>query len=922
MKYNHKDIESKWRARWEKDKPFKAIDGSDKPKFYSLDMFPYPSGAGLHVGHPLGYIASDIISRYKRLEGFNVLHPLGYDAFGLPAEQYAIQTGQHPAQTTEENVQKYTEQLKLLGLSFDWDRTFRTTDADYYKWTQWIFLQLFDAWFDTKEQKAKPIAELIARFEKEGTHGLTAAQTEELHFTASDWNNYTKAQQAQTLLNYRLTYRAESVVNWCPAMGTVLANDEVKEGVSERGGYPVEQKKMTQWMMRITAYADRLLSGLETLDWSDSMKETQRNWIGKSRGSSIEFAIKGDDKKIEVFSTRPDTLYGASFIVLSPEHELVQDITTTEQAKDIADYCEQAAQKSDRQRQEDAGETISGCFTGAYAIHPLSEELTPIWIADYVLSGYGTGAVMAVPAHDSRDHRFATKYQLPIVPVIESDIDVQQEPYEDKSGVVINSELINGLEVAAAIPKMIGILETRNIGTPKVQYKLRDAVFSRQRYWGEPVPMYFDADGVPTPVDEKDLPITLPEVDEYLPTEQGEPPLARAKDWTYKGFPLETNTMPAWAGSSWYMLRYLDPKNAEQFISKASADYWQNVDLYIGGSEHATGHLLYSRFWFKVLKDLGYIQPDEPFQKMINQGMILGTSAYVYRDKDSGKFISADMVDQYNCVSIPIDIKFVNDTVVDVEALKSWRPDFRDAEFIFTNDFTCHREVEKMSKSKYNVVNPDDVVEEYGADTMRMYEMFLGPLTQHKPWKTEGLSGVYGFVKKFWKLFYNKEGEFLLTNEPATKAELKILHTLIKKVQYDISHLSLNTTVSAFMIATNELSKLQSNNREVLETMVVLLSPFAPFVSEELWEKLGHSTSVTFATLPELDEAYLVEDSFEYPICINGKMKIKLEFSLSETADAIKTEVLAHDKIQGQINGKQLIKFIHVPKKIVNLVVK
>jgi len=919
MKYNHKEIESKWREKWEKEQTYKSDIESSKPKFYSLDMFPYPSGAGLHVGHPLGYIASDIVSRYKRLEGFSVLHPLGYDAFGLPAEQYAIQTGQHPATTTDENVTKYTQQLKLLGLSFDWDRTYRTTDATYYKWTQWIFLQLFDAWFDKSEGKAKRIAELIKYFELNGSVGLEATQSQELHFTSEEWTSYTEAQKAQTLLNYRLTYRAESVVNWCPAMGTVLANDEVKDGVSERGGHPVEQKKMTQWMMRITAYADRLLDGLNQLDWSESMKETQRNWIGKSVGSSIVF--KTAEGIIEVFSTRPDTIYGATFLVLAPEHDLVTRITTIEQRGDIDAYCKQASNKTERQRQEEAGETISGCFTGGYAIHPLTQKQMPIWVADYVLSGYGTGAVMAVPAHDSRDHRFATKFHLEIIPVIESDTDVQTEAYEAKAGRVINSDLIDGLEVKDAIDRMIGLLEEKNIGKRQVQFKLRDAVFSRQRYWGEPVPIYFDDNNCPQPVDEADLPIKLPEIDEYLPTEHGEPPLARAKDWTYKGRPLETNTMPAWAGSSWYMLRYLDPNNDNEFVSKDAEQYWKNVDLYIGGSEHATGHLLYSRFWYKVLSDLGFVGQDEPFQKMINQGMILGTSAYVYRDKATSKFVSADLIQEYDCVAIPIDIKLVNSTVVDTESLKGWRPDFADAEFISKGDFLCKREVEKMSKSKYNVVNPDDIVEEYGADTMRMYEMFLGPITQHKPWKTEGLSGVFGFIKKFWKLFYSQD-RFQVSNSPASAAELKILHTLIKKVQYDVEHMSLNTTVSAFMIATNELTKIKSSNKEVLESMLILLSPFAPFVTEELWEQLGHTGSISYATLPELNESYLVENSFEYPVCINGKMKLKMKFSLTAKVDDIKPEVLENEKIKDLITDKQIIKFIYVPKKILNIVVK
>ena len=918
MAYNPAEIEKKWQKYWQDHATFAAKNQSSKPKYYVLDMFPYPSGAGLHIGHPLGYIASDIIARYKRLEGYNVLHPLGYDSFGLPAEQYAIQTGQHPAITTETNIAQYEKQLRNIGLSFDWDRKIKTSDPNYYRWTQWIFAQLFDSWYNLKTDKAESIDTLMAHLKQKGTQDLEASQTKALSFTSEQWKAYDQKQQSDILLNYRLTYLGNAEVNWCPELGSVLANDEVKDGVSERGGHPIEKRQMIQWIMRITAYNDRLLDGLDHLDWSSSLKESQRNWIGKSKGCSIVFDLETAEEKIEVFSTRPDTLFGASFMVLAPEHKLV-DILTPESHREAVDkYRTQASKKSERQRQEEAGTVISGEFIGAYALHPISRKKVPIWIADYVLMGYGTGAVMAVPAHDERDHRFAKHFDLPIIPVIQSEVNIQQEAYVGKTGKLINSDFLDGLEVKEAIEKMIATLEKEGKGKSKINYKLRDAVFSRQRFWGEPFPVYYE-NGIPKITDE--FPVELPQVDKYLPTSDGEPPLARATNWDYKGLPYEKNTMPGWAGSSWYFLRYMSPQHETRLVEEKAEQYWREVDLYIGGAEHATGHLIYARFWNKFLKDRGFISQEEPFKKLVNQGMILNLSAYIFRVIGEDKFISAEQKANYDTTPIPIDISMVNDTKVDLEKLKQWRPDFQKATYVFGEEFHCERELEKMSKSKYNVINPDEIIAQYGADTFRLYEMFLGPLTQHKPWKTEGMNGVANFLKKLWKLFFDGEN-LTLSEEKATPAELKSLHTLIKKVQYDIENLSLNTTVSAFMIAVNELGQLECNKREILEPLLVLISPYAPFIAEELWEKLGHSETISYANLPKLEEKYLVETSFEYPVCINGKMKHKLNFALNTKTEEIQTTVLADEKIKTLLKGKNLVKFILVPKKIINLVVK
>lgn len=918
MEYNHREIDQKWQANWANNGTYNASKDKDQPKFYVLDMFPYPSGAGLHVGHPLGYIASDIFARYKRQKGFNVLHPMGYDAFGLPAEQYAIQTGQHPEKTTEINTARYREQLDRIGFGLDWSRSFKTTDPSYYKWTQWIFIQLFDAWYDHSEGKSKHIHSLIAHLEQHGTDGLNAAETEPLEISPAQWKAMDAAAQSEVLLNYRLAYRSESNVNWCPALGTVLANDEVKDGLSERGGHPVVQKKMMQWSMRITAFADRLLEGLERIDWSSSLKETQRNWIGKSVGATIAFDIDGHDGQIEVFSTRPDTLFGATFVTLAPEHELVATVTTAAQREAVEAYQAMAAARSERDRMADT-KTISGCFTGGYALHPITGAQVPIWIGDYVLASYGSGAVMAVPAHDSRDYAFAKHFDLPIVQVVEGG-DIATESYDAKSGKMMNSEFLDGMECTLAKEKMIAHLEEIGFGKGATQYKLRDAIFGRQRYWGEPIPVYYE-NGIPKTMPLEDLPLTLPAVDAYLPTEDGEPPLARAKDWNYNGHPLETTTMPGWAGSSWYFLRYMDAQNDGAFAGKETTAYWNSVDLYVGGSEHATGHLLYSRFWTKFLFDMDFISFDEPFKKLINQGMIQGISAFVHRIAGTNTFVSAGLKDQYETQAIHADVSFLQGDELDVEAFKNWREEYKDAEFILEDGkYICSREVEKMSKSKFNVTNPDDIVEKYGADVLRMYEMFLGPLEQSKPWNTQGLSGVAGFQRKFWKLFH-PGGTFTVSDSAPDKKALKAAHTCIKKVNQDIENFSFNTSISAFMIATNELTELGANQREVLEPLVRLIAPFAPHLAEELWELLGNTDSVTAAPYPMHQEEYLVESSKNYPVSFNGKVRFQMELPLDMSKEDIEKSVLEDERTLAQIGEKQVRKMIVVPGRIINIVI-
>ena len=918
MEYNHREIDQKWQANWANKGTYNASKDKDQPKFYVLDMFPYPSGAGLHVGHPLGYIASDIFARYKRQKGFNVLHPMGYDAFGLPAEQYAIQTGQHPEKTTEINTARYREQLDRIGFGLDWSRSFKTTDPSYYKWTQWIFIQLFDAWYDHSEGKSKHIHSLIAHLEQHGTDGLNAAETEPLEISPEQWRAMDAAAQSEVLLNYRLAYRSESNVNWCPALGTVLANDEVKDGLSERGGHPVVQKRMMQWSMRITAFADRLLEGLERIDWSSSLKETQRNWIGKSVGATIAFDIDGHDGQIEVFSTRPDTLFGATFVTLAPEHELVAKVTTAAQRETVEAYQAMAAARSERDRMADT-KTISGCFTGGYALHPITGAQVPIWIGDYVLASYGSGAVMAVPAHDSRDYAFAKHFDLPIVQVVEGG-DIATESYDAKSGKMMNSEFLDGMECTLAKEKMIAHLEEIGFGKGATQYKLRDAIFGRQRYWGEPIPVYYE-NGIPKTMPLEDLPLTLPAVDAYLPTEDGEPPLARAKDWNYKGHPLETTTMPGWAGSSWYFLRYMDAQNGGAFAGKETTAYWNSVDLYVGGSEHATGHLLYSRFWTKFLFDMDFISFDEPFKKLINQGMIQGISAFVHRIAGTNTFVSAGLKDHYETQAIHADVSFLQGDEMDVEAFRFWREEYKDAEFILEDGkYICSREVEKMSKSKFNVTNPDDIVEKYGADVLRMYEMFLGPLEQSKPWNTQGLSGVAGFQRKFWKLFH-PGGTFTVSDSAPDKKALKAAHTCIKKVNQDIENFSFNTSISAFMIATNELTELGANQREVLEPLVRLIAPFAPHLAEELWELLGNTDSVTAAPYPMHQEEYLVESSKNYPVSFNGKVRFQMELPLDMSKEDIEKSVLEDERTLAQIGEKQVRKMIVVPGRIINIVI-
>lgn len=927
MDYSHKSIEKKWQKFWAERGTFKTSESTDKPKYYVLDMFPYPSGAGLHVGHPLGYIASDIFSRYKRLKGFNVLHPMGYDSFGLPAEQYAIQTGQHPAITTETNINRYREQLDNIGFSYDWSREVRTSDPSFYKWTQWIFMQLFNSWYNKDADKAESIDTLIQRFEISGTQEVNASCDEDiLSFTAEEWKAFTEEEQQRELLKYRLAYLRESTVNWCPALGTVLANDEVINGVSERGGYPVEQKKMMQWSLRITAYADRLLRGLETVDWPEPVIEMQRNWIGKSEGASVKFPVPQLNTEIEVFTTRVDTIFGVTFIVLAPEHELVSALTTEGQRTEVEAYIEKTAKKSELDRMADT-KTVSGAFTGSYAKHPLTGEDVQIWIADYVLAGYGTGAVMAVPSGDQRDYLFAKHFNLPIIPISDTQ-NIEEAADPNKDGRYINSGFINGMTYAEAVPALIAKLEELKLGKAKVNYRMRDAIFGRQRYWGEPVPVYFK-NGLPYLIKEEELPLLLPEVDKYLPTETGEPPLGRAENWKYQGqYEYELSTMPGWAGSSWYWFRYMDPKNDKSFASKEAIDYWKAVDLYIGGSEHATGHLLYSRFWNKFLKDLGYHNEEEPFKKLINQGMIQGRSNFVYRildeeGKGTNKFVSYGLKDQYNTIPLHVDVNIVSNDILDTEKFKAFRPDFANAEFILENGkYICGTEVEKMSKSKFNVVNPDDIIEQFGADTLRLYEMFLGPLEQSKPWNTNGIEGVYKFLRKVWRLFHDAEGNFNVSDDEPTKAEYKSLHKIIKKVEDDIERFSFNTSVSAFMICVNELTDLKCNKRKTLQDLIVVLSPYAPHITEELWALLGNEPgTISYAPYPKFNPDYLVESEFAYPISVNGKMKMNLSLALDLDAKAVEEIVLANADVQRYLDGKQVKKVVYVKGKIINIVV-
>ena len=927
MEYNFREVENKWRKFWAENKTFAAVDGSDKPKYYVLDMFPYPSGAGLHVGHPLGYIASDIFSRYKRLKGFNVLHPMGYDSFGLPAEQYAIQTGQHPKITTEQNIARYRDQLDKIGFSFDWEREVRTSSPEYYKWTQWIFKQLFNAYYDYDQDKALAIDDLIAKFQVEGNGNVNACTDHEETFSADQWNAFSDKEKEQILQNYRLAYLADSWVNWCPALGTVLANDEVVNGVSERGGHPVEQKLMRQWSMRIKAYAERLLTGLETVDWTDSIKDQQRNWIGKSQGASVFFQIESSNDKIEVFTTRPDTIYGVSFMVLAPEHPLVAEITTDEYKSEVEAYVKQAGLKSERDRQADV-KNISGQFTGAYAVHPFNGEKVQIWIGDYVLASYGTGAVMAVPCGDQRDWDFATHFNIPIINIFK-DIDVSEAAYTEKDAVIANSDFLDDLPAKKAIKLAIYEIEKRGFGKGKTQYRLRDAVFSRQRYWGEPFPVYY-TDEIPQVVGDDQLPITLPEVDKYLPTEDGEPPLARAEKSAWNQFfgdRMEYNTMPGWAGSSWYFLRYMDPKNDNEFVSKDKAEYWQNVDLYIGGSEHATGHLLYSRFWTKFLYDMDYIPFEEPFQKMINQGMILGRSSFVYRVKGENKYVSFGLKEQYDTTPLHVDINLVENDILDIEAFKNLKNSAVDsssiAEFILEDGkYICGHEVEKMSKSKWNVQTPDDLVEKFGADTLRMYEMFLGPLEQSKPWDTSGINGVHNFLRKFWRLFHDREGNVIIDQGAPSKDALKSLHKTIKKIEDDLERFAFNTGVSNFMICVNELNDQKCNNKEILEQLVILMSPYAPHICEELWVKLGNKAgTLSYAEFPKYNEEHLKEANYHYPVSFNGKMRFKLELPTELTPKEIEAEVLAQEQAQKWLEGKDPKKVIVVPGKIVNIVV-
>ena len=953
MEYNFREIEKKWQKRWEEQQTYRVVEDTNKKKFYVLNMFPYPSGAGLHVGHPLGYIASDIFARHKRLEGYNVLNPMGYDAYGLPAEQYAIQTGQHPAVTTETNIARYREQLDRIGFSFDWSREVRTCDPTYYKWTQWAFQKMFDSYYDNDQQRALPIAQLEEQLAKQGTAGLNAACSEELHITAEQWNAMNEHEQQATLMNYRIAYLGETMVNWCAELGTVLANDEVVDGVSERGGYPVVQKKMRQWCLRVSAYAQRLLEGLEKVDWTDSLKETQRNWIGRSEGAEVEFAVKDSDEHFTIFTTRADTIFGVTFMVLAPESELVDRLTTPEQRAEVLAYVEATKKRTERERIADR--KVSGVFTGTYAINPLTGDALPIWVSDYVLAGYGTGAIMAVPAHDSRDYAFARHFSLPIVPLIEG-ADVSEQSFDAKEGIVINSPVansaaneglvLNGLTVTEAIAKTKEYVSRHNLGRIKVNYRLRDATFSRQRYWGEPFPVYYKGD-MPYMIPQECLPLELPEVDNYQPTATGEPPLGNAKAWAWdekackvvdkslidgqQVFPLELNTMPGFAGSSAYFLRYMDPHNNQALVSNEAVSYWQNVDLYVGGTEHATGHLIYSRFWNKFLFDMGVAVNDEPFQKLVNQGMIQGRSNFVYRvqrtEGDAQKaplFVSLGVKDQYEVTPIHVDVNIVHGDVLDIDAFRAWRPEYKDAEFVLENDkYVCGWAVEKMSKSMYNVVNPDLIVENYGADTLRLYEMFLGPVEQSKPWDTNGIDGCHRFLKKFWGLFYNmRTDEFIPNDAEATPEQLKSVHKLLKKVSADIPAFSYNTAVAAFMICVNELSQAHCTNKALLSKLVVALAPFAPHIAEELWAALGNSQTVCDAQWPAYEEKYLEESEVQLAIAFNGKARFQMAFPATATNAEIEQAAMADERAAKFLEGKQVVKVIVVPKKIVNIVVK
>ena len=917
MEYKFKELEAKWQSKWQEQQTYRVEVDSSKPKFYVLDMFPYPSGAGLHVGHPLGYIASDIYSRYKRLCGYNVLHPMGYDAFGLPAEQYAIQTGQHPAVTTEQNVARYRSQLDKIGFSYDWAREVRTCEPEYYKWTQWAFLEMFSHYYDNTLDRAEKIDALVARFEKQGTEGLDAACSQPMSFTAEEWNSYDAKQKENILQNYRLAFRADTMVNWCAELGTVLANDEVKDGLSVRGGFPVVQRRMKQWLLRVTAYAPRLLEGLDKLEWSESLKEIQRNWIGKSTGAQVFFDIEGSDKKLEIFTTRPDTIFGVTFMVIAPEHEWVKELTISDAQADVEAYLEATKKRSERERIAET-KRVSGVFTGSYAINPFTGKRIPIYVSDYVLAGYGTGAIMAVPAHDSRDWAFAKHFGLEIIPVVEGG-NVEEASYDAKEGKLINSDFINGLDVKVAIERMWDEIEARGLGQRKVNYRLRDAIFSRQRYWGEPFPIYYK-DDIAHPLSIDELPLELPEVEKFTPTAEGEPPLARAKGWENgEGYPYETSTMPGFAGSSAYYLRYMDPRNNDALVSREANEYWRNVDLYVGGIEHATGHLIYSRFWNKFLYDLGCICEDEPFKKLVNQGMIQGRSNFVYRVVGTNKFVSLGLKDQYETQEIHTDVNIVKNDILDLDAFRAWRPEFADAEFILEDGkYICGWAIEKMSKSMFNVVNPDYIVENYGADTLRMYEMFLGPLEQSKPWDTNGIDGVHKFLRRYWSKFFDKAGNFAVSDEEPTAAELKTLHKTIKKVREDIENFSFNTSIAAFMICLNELGSC--NKRAILEPLTVLLSPFTPHITEELWHLMGNEDSVCEAHYPEFNAEYLVENSFEYPVSFNGKMRFKKSLPLGISNEEIQSLVLADEQTLRYTEGKTPKKVIIVPGKIINIV--
>jgi len=920
MEYNFAAIERKWQAYWAENKTYKVDIHTSKPKFYVLDMFPYPSGAGLHVGHPLGYIASDIYSRYKRLKGFNVLHPMGYDAFGLPAEQYAIQTGQAPEITTENNIRRYREQLDKIGFSYDWDREVRTCEPSYYAWTQWAFLKMFHHWYNIRTDKAEPIEDLILTFSRQGNGHVQAACGNPPAFSAAEWNAFPEEKKAGILMEYRIAYLGETSVNWCEALGTVLANDEVKDGVSIRGGHPVAQKKMRQWQLRVSAYAERLLCGLDTLEWSDSLKDMQRNWIGRSEGAEMDFQVSNGDKTytMTIFTTRADTVYGVTFMVLAPESDWVEKLTTGEQKKEVEEYVAYVRTKTERERIAD--QKVTGVFSGSYAVNPFTEEKIPVWISEYVLAGYGTGAIMAVPAHDSRDYVFARHFNLPVIPLIEG-CDISGESFDAKEGIMCNSGFLNGMTVAEAIPAAIQEVERRKLGKRKVNYRLRDAIFSRQRYWGEPFPIYYQ-EGIAQPMPESELPLRLPHIDSFQPTRNGEPPLAHARNWTYGGYPLEKSTMPGFAGSSAYYLRYMDPHNDRQLVSKEANEYWQDVDLYIGGTEHATGHLIYSRFWNKFLFDLGYVCKDEPFRKLVNQGMIQGRSNFVYRIKNSNTFVSYGLKDQYDTTQIHVDVNIVSNDKLDLEAFRQWTPEYRNAEFILENgEYICGWAIEKMSKSMFNVVNPDTICSNYGADTLRMYEMFLGPLEQSKPWDTNGIDGVHRFLRKFWRLFTNREGSWSVSPEAPVPEEMKILHKLIGKVQDDIEHFSYNTSVSAFMIAINELSDLKCNKRRILEPLVILISPFAPHIAEELWSLLGNEPSVADASFPEYEPACTIENMFEYPVSFNGKLRFKKEMPLDLTKEEIEAEIVKDERTIKFTGEGKVKKIIIVPGKIVNIVV-